>query len=78
MYITQVSDDDHEPKLGQEFLSLDQVREFYNAYAKEADFSVRMNSSKKSMRNDEILQKEYVCSKDRTTSIGEISERKRR
>ncbi|TXG53814.1 hypothetical protein EZV62_019070 [Acer yangbiense] len=37
-----------------------------------------MNSSKRSMRSDEILRKEYVCSKEGTASIGEISERKRR
>ncbi|KAK3194507.1 hypothetical protein Dsin_025817 [Dipteronia sinensis] len=77
MYIPQVSDD-HKPKLGQEFLSLDEVREFYNAYAKETDFSVRMNSSKRSMRSNEILHKEYVCLKEGTASIGEICERKRR
>ncbi|KAK2661097.1 hypothetical protein Ddye_007630 [Dipteronia dyeriana] len=49
LYIPHVSDD-HKPKLGQEFLSLDEVKEFYNAYAKKAGFSVRINSNAQSRR----------------------------
>ncbi|KAK1591500.1 hypothetical protein Q3G72_008684 [Acer saccharum] len=64
--------------MGQQFLSLDEAREFYNAYAKEAGFSVRINSSKRSRDNSEILRKEYVCSKEGTTSTRVNSKRKRR
>ncbi|KAK2648122.1 hypothetical protein Ddye_015611 [Dipteronia dyeriana] len=76
MYIPQVSDECN-PKPGQEFLSLDEVHEFYKAYAKETKFSVRLNSSKRSMHNGEILKKKIIYSKEGTTSIEEISERKR-
>ena len=36
------------PKLYQEFDSLDDARDFYNNYAREAGFNVRTHSSKKS------------------------------
>ncbi|KAK3230565.1 hypothetical protein Dsin_002446 [Dipteronia sinensis] len=77
LYIPHVSDE-HKPKLGQEFLSLDGVKEFYSSYAKKVGFSVRINSSKKSKHNSEIIQKEYVCSKEGTYFTSMISERKRR
>ncbi|TXG51338.1 hypothetical protein EZV62_023862 [Acer yangbiense] len=35
---------DHKPKVGQEFASLDEVHDFYNKYAKEVGFSVRISS----------------------------------
>ena len=34
---------DHKPKVGQEFASLDEVHDFYNKYAKEVGFNVRIN-----------------------------------
>ncbi|KAK3219261.1 hypothetical protein Dsin_013231 [Dipteronia sinensis] len=56
--------DDYKPKLGQEFASLVDVYEFYNRYAKEARFSVRSNSTRKNRARNEIVRKEYVCSKE--------------
>ncbi|KAI9173939.1 hypothetical protein LWI28_009119 [Acer negundo] len=77
-YVPGQVSDDHAPKLGQEFLSLEEVLDFYNAYAKKkAGFSVRINSSKRSKDNNEILRKEYVYSKEGKTSTKVISGRKR-
>lgn len=56
--------DQIKPKVGQEFKSLDDVYTFYNAYAKEAGFSVRIASSKKDKKTEEITRKEYLCSKE--------------
>ncbi|XP_015389930.2 protein FAR1-RELATED SEQUENCE 5-like [Citrus sinensis] len=64
------------PRLGQEFVLLDDVHEFYNEYAKKVGFSVRINSSRKSHRG-EIVRKEYVCSKEGATTK-EVVEKKRR
>ena len=64
------------PRLGQEFVLLDDVHEFYNEYAKKASFSVRINSSRKS-HTGEIVRKEYVCSKEGATTK-EVVEKKRR
>ena len=42
---------------------------------KKAGFSVRINSSKRSKENGEILRKENVCSKEGKTSTKVISGR---
>ncbi|KAK0593930.1 hypothetical protein LWI29_030171 [Acer saccharum] len=68
---------DHKPKVGQEFASLDEVHDFYNKYAKEVGFSVRISSSKKN-KNDEITRKEYCCFKEGTSCKGIPCEKKRR
>ncbi|RXH67333.1 hypothetical protein DVH24_027453 [Malus domestica] len=39
--------DEFRPTIGQHLETLDEVLEFYNNYAREAGFSVRMHSSKK-------------------------------
>ncbi|KAI5340051.1 hypothetical protein L3X38_019325 [Prunus dulcis] len=75
IYIPQLRDD-HEPKSGQGFESLDDAHEFYNNYAKKAGFSVRINSSRKNKETNEILQKEYVCSKEGMPAKG-VGEKKR-
>lgn len=62
IYNPQVADD-LRPRKGQEFLKLDDVVAFYNAYAKEAGFSVRSWSTKKNKEGTEIIRKEFVCSK---------------
>ncbi|TXG54219.1 hypothetical protein EZV62_019475 [Acer yangbiense] len=76
-YLPQVKPD-CKPTLGQEFASIDDVQAFYNNYAKEAGFSTRINSSKKDKETNEIYRKEYVCSKEGSTSKGVRSETKRR
>ncbi|XP_021823657.1 protein FAR1-RELATED SEQUENCE 5-like [Prunus avium] len=76
IYIPQLRDD-HKPKSGQRFESLDDAHEFYNNYAKEAGFIVRINSSRKNKETNEILRKEYVCSKEEVPVKG-VGEKKRR
>ncbi|KAK1551944.1 hypothetical protein Q3G72_007774 [Acer saccharum] len=76
-YIPQVKPE-CKSKLDQEFALIDDVHEFYNQYAKEAGFSVRINSSRKNKDTDEIVRKEYVCSKEGMSSQGVASENKRR
>ncbi|KAI8570638.1 hypothetical protein RHMOL_Rhmol01G0051500 [Rhododendron molle] len=51
------------PKITQEFKSLDDVFTYYNNYAFESGFSVRIHSSKTDKKNGETIRKEYVCSK---------------
>ncbi|PIA31354.1 hypothetical protein AQUCO_05000023v1 [Aquilegia coerulea] len=68
---------DLKPMRGQEFSSLDEVLEFYNAYAKHAGFSVRKWAEKKN-KNKEIIRKEYVCFKEGKCSIVEEVEKSRR
>ncbi|KAH0974872.1 hypothetical protein GBA52_016771 [Prunus armeniaca] len=68
IYIPQLRDD-HKPKS-------DDAHEFYNNYAKEASFSVRINSSRKNKETKEILRKEHVCSKEGVPAKG-VGEKKR-
>ncbi|KAL5773651.1 hypothetical protein ACOSP7_013290 [Xanthoceras sorbifolium] len=79
LHIPQVKQE-CKPRLGQEFASLDDVYNFYNKYAKEAGFSVRINSSRKNRENNEIVRKEYVCFKEGISvkAKGVVSETKRR
>ena len=66
------------PRKGKEFATLDDVQNFYNSYAKEAGFSIRNWSTRKSRLGNEILRKEYVCSKQGKGSIISDIEAKRR
>ncbi|KAL5736816.1 hypothetical protein ACOSP7_031271 [Xanthoceras sorbifolium] len=63
-YIPQVNDD-HD------------VHAFYNIYAKEAGFSVRIGSSKKSKDTNVIKRNEYLCYKEGVSCILENNDRKR-
>ncbi|KAI8571329.1 hypothetical protein RHMOL_Rhmol01G0111400 [Rhododendron molle] len=49
------------PKMEQQFDNLDDVFKFYNNYAKQVGFSVRIHSSK--VKDGEIIRNEYVCYK---------------
>ncbi|KAI8559418.1 hypothetical protein RHMOL_Rhmol04G0172300 [Rhododendron molle] len=62
------------PKMEQQFDNLDDVFNFYNNYAKQVGFSVRIHSSK--VKDGEIIRKEYVCYKQgkRTPKSSENSE----
>ncbi|KAM2279129.1 hypothetical protein ACFX1S_040008 [Malus domestica] len=62
--------DEFKPTIGQCFETLDDVVEFYNNYAMEAGFSVRMHSSKKN-KDGEITRKEFVCNKEGITIFDE-------
>lgn len=76
-YFPQVNHD-RKPKIGQEFKSLEDAHNFYNNYAKEAGFSVRIHSSKRSRDTNEIIRKEYVCYKEGVKGAKTCMEKKRR
>ncbi|KAI5352023.1 hypothetical protein L3X38_004914 [Prunus dulcis] len=72
-------EDKHEPKIGQEFESLQDVYNLYKNYAKQEGFSVRSYCQQKSKTSSEILRKEYVCYKEGVYSkeVSNGSERRR-
>ncbi|XP_038715772.1 protein FAR1-RELATED SEQUENCE 5-like [Tripterygium wilfordii] len=51
------------PKVGQEFESFDESQNYYNEYAREAGFSVRLSSTKRNKSN-EFIRREFVCFKE--------------
>ncbi|KAL0015651.1 hypothetical protein SO802_002720 [Lithocarpus litseifolius] len=53
-----------EPTLGMEFTSEDDARNFYNAYAKQTGFSIRVNSYYRSKKHNLIISREFCCSKE--------------
>ena len=57
-------EDQHVPKIGQEFESLEDAYNFYNNYAKQAGFSVQSYCQQRSKTSNEILRKGYVCYKE--------------
>ncbi|XP_058217039.1 protein FAR1-RELATED SEQUENCE 5-like [Rhododendron vialii] len=64
------------PKIGQQFDNLDKVFKFYNNYAKEAGFSLRIFSSKTN-KNKETIRKEYVCFKEGVRKNSKANNRRR-
>ncbi|XP_058008161.1 protein FAR1-RELATED SEQUENCE 5-like [Hevea brasiliensis] len=50
-----------EPTLGMEFPSEDDARNFYNAYAKQSGFSIRVNSYYRSKKDNSIISREFCC-----------------
>ncbi|XP_038719802.1 protein FAR1-RELATED SEQUENCE 5-like [Tripterygium wilfordii] len=65
------------PKIGQEFESLEEAQKFYNEYAREAGFSIRMSTTNRNKSN-EIIRKEFVCYKEGTREKGEFKSDGRR
>ncbi|XP_042458601.1 protein FAR1-RELATED SEQUENCE 5-like [Zingiber officinale] len=63
LYIPQVTDN-QKPKIGMKFSSLEEAYSFYNQYAREAGFSVRINNSKKNKMTNEVVWKKFVCFKE--------------
>ncbi|CAL8119094.1 unnamed protein product [Prunus armeniaca] len=61
-YIPQVRDD-KKPKAGLAFKSLDETYEFYNDYAKNAGFTIRISKEKKKKETGEVVWKRYFCFK---------------
>ncbi|CAA0812843.1 Protein FAR1-RELATED SEQUENCE 11 [Striga hermonthica] len=55
------------PKVGQVFQSLEEAYNFYNNYAKQAGFSVRIANNKKSKETNEEVWKMYSCNKEGKT-----------
>ncbi|KAH9679171.1 protein FAR1-related sequence [Citrus sinensis] len=69
---------DRKPHKGQEFDTLDDAYEFYNKYAKEGGFSIRINSSKICKESNDIIRKEYVCFKEGQARQSKVVNCKRR
>ncbi|XP_073137664.1 protein FAR1-RELATED SEQUENCE 5-like [Henckelia pumila] len=63
IYMPEVVDE-RKPKIGMEFGSVDEAFLFYNHYAREAGFSTRINNSKKDQITNEVVWKQFVCSKE--------------
>lgn len=53
-----------EPTLDMEFTSEEDARNFYNAYAKQMGFSIRVNSYYRSKKDNSIISREFCCSKE--------------
>lgn len=53
-----------EPDVNMEFASEDDARNFYNAYAKQTGFSIRVNSYYRSKKDNSIISREFCCSKE--------------
>ncbi|XP_024043082.1 protein FAR1-RELATED SEQUENCE 5-like [Citrus clementina] len=77
LYVPEVALD-RKPHKGQEFDTLDDAYEFYNKYAKEGGFSIRINSSKICKESNDIIRKEYVCFKEGQARQSKVVNRKRR
>ena len=54
---------DRKPEFGMKFASIDDAFEFYNQYAREVGFSVRISNSKKNKITNEVVWKQFVCFK---------------
>ncbi|GMI98228.1 FAR1-related sequence 5 [Hibiscus trionum] len=74
-----------EPALDMEFTSEDDARNFYNAYAKQTGFSIRVNSYYRSKKDNSIISREFCCSKEgfhrekhsKKMDLGEDTKRRR-
>jgi FAR1 DNA-binding domain/MULE transposase domain/SWIM zinc finger len=55
---------DREPVIGMEFESDEAAKEFYTAYATHLGFSVRMNKSRRSRKDDTVIMRRFVCTKE--------------
>ncbi|KAF8393881.1 hypothetical protein HHK36_020079 [Tetracentron sinense] len=53
-----------EPYTGMTFKSVDDVRDFYSAYATRTGFSIRTNRIRHSQRNRAVIARDYVCSRE--------------
>lgn len=53
-----------EPTTDLEFVSEDDARNFYNSYAKQMGFSIRVNSYYRSKKDNSIISREFCCSKE--------------
>ncbi|XP_074576084.1 protein FAR1-RELATED SEQUENCE 5-like [Curcuma longa] len=62
-YTPQVTDD-RKPKIGMEFVSIEEAFACYNQYARESGFSARMSHSRKNKITNEVNWKTFVCFKE--------------
>lgn len=53
-----------EPCIGMEFESDEVAKEYYIAYANRVGFGVRMNKSRRSRKDDTVIMRRFVCTKE--------------
>lgn len=53
-----------EPAIGMEFDSDEAAKEYYIAYANHVGFGVRMNKSRRSRKDDTVIMRRFVCTRE--------------
>lgn len=53
-----------EPCIGMEFASAEDAREFYEMYGRRVGFTIRNNRTRRSLKDNSVIGREYVCSKE--------------
>lgn len=53
-----------EPFIGMEFESAEDAREFYEMYGRRMGFTIRNNRTRRSLKDNSIIGREFVCSKE--------------
>lgn len=53
-----------EPYIGMEFDSAEEAREFYEMFGRRVGFTIRNNRTRRSLKDNSIIGREYVCSKE--------------
>ena len=53
-----------EPYIGMEFESAEDAREFYELYGRRMGFTIRNNRTRRSLKDNSIIGREFVCSKE--------------
>ncbi|XP_065869413.1 protein FAR1-RELATED SEQUENCE 12-like [Euphorbia lathyris] len=53
-----------EPFIGREFESAEDAREFYEMYGRRMGFTIRNNRTRRSLKDNSIIGREFVCSKE--------------
>ncbi|XP_058114875.1 protein FAR1-RELATED SEQUENCE 5-like [Magnolia sinica] len=57
-------EDNPGPRLGMRFKTANEAYKWYNEYARQVGFSVRINHQEKSRRDGEVISKSFVCSRE--------------
>lgn len=53
-----------EPVIGMEFESAEDARDFYEMYGRHMGFTIRNNRTRRSLKDNTIIGREFVCSKE--------------
>lgn len=53
-----------DPFIGMEFESAEDAREFYEMYGRRVGFTIRNNRTRRSLKDNSIIGREFVCSKE--------------
>ena len=58
-----------EPYVGMRFDTLEDAKVHYNAYSLQMGFSIKMNSSRKDLKTEELIKQQFVCNKFRKPDV---------